>query len=58
MDSDITEAPSINLSAGHHVILVFFDLEKWMYSILNDVNNIGIKGRIFVFIENVLSKCL
>ena len=45
---------------GDHVVSVFFDLEKaydttWKYGILKDLHNIGLKGRMPIFINNFLS---
>ena len=45
---------------GDHVVSVLFDLEKaydttWKYGILKDLHNIGLKGRMPIFINNFLS---
>ena len=45
---------------GEHVVSVFFDLEKaydttWKYGILEDLFNMGLRGRMPVFIKNFLS---
>ena len=43
-----------------HAVAVFFDLEKaydttWKYGIMNDLHNLGLRGRLPVFISNFLS---
>ena len=43
-----------------HLVAVFFDLEKaydttWKYGIMNDLHDIGLKGRLPVFVQNFLS---
>ena len=43
-----------------HLVAVFFDLEKaynttWKYGIMNDLHEIGLKGRLPVFVQNFLS---
>ena len=43
-----------------HLIAVFFDLEKaydttWKYGIMNDLQEIGLKGRLPIFVQNFLS---
>ena len=45
---------------GHHVVSVFFDLEKaydttWKYGIMRDLYNLGLRGRLPIFIQNFLS---
>ena len=45
---------------GHHVVSVFFDLEKaydttWKYGIMRDLYNLGLRGRLPFFIQNFLS---
>ena len=45
---------------GNHVVSIFFDLEKaydttWKYGILKDLQELGLRGRMPVFIENYLS---
>ena len=44
-----------------HLVAVFFDLEKaydtiWKYGIMNDLHDIGLKGRLPNFVQNFLSK--
>ena len=44
-----------------HLVVVFFDLEKaydttWKYGIMNDLHEIGLKGRLPTFVRNFLSK--
>ena len=44
---------------GHHVVSVFFDLEKaydtaWKYGILRDLHSAGLRGRMPLFIQNFL----
>ena len=43
-----------------HLVAVFFDLEKaydttWKYGIMNDLHEIGLKGRLPIFVQNFLS---
>ena len=43
-----------------HLVAVFFDLEKayettWKYGIMNDLQEIGLKGRLPIFVMNFLS---
>ena len=43
-----------------HLVAVFFDLEKaydttWKYGIMNDLHEIGLKGRLPIFAQNFLS---
>ena len=43
-----------------HLVAVFFDLEKaydttWKYGIMNDLQEIGLKGRLPIFVQNFLS---
>ena len=43
-----------------HLVTVFFDLEKaydttWKYGIMNDLHEIGLKGRLPSFVQNFLS---
>ena len=43
-----------------HLVAVFFDLEKaydttWKYGIMNDLHEIGLKGRLPIFDQNFLS---
>ena len=43
-----------------HLVSVFFDLEKaydttWKYGIMKDVHDIGLKGRLPLFLQNVLT---
>ena len=43
-----------------HLVAVFFDLEKaydttWKYGIMNDFLEIGLKGRLPIFVQNFLS---
>ena len=43
-----------------HLVAVFFDLEKaydttWKYGIMNDLHEIGLKGRLPTFVQNFLS---
>ncbi|MCU7800748.1 MAG: reverse transcriptase-like protein [gamma proteobacterium symbiont of Lucinoma myriamae] len=43
-----------------HVVAIFFDLEKaydttWKYGIMNDLHNLGLRGRLPNFISNFLS---
>ena len=43
-----------------HLVAVFFDLEKaydttWKYGIMNDLHEIGLKGRLPIFVKNFLS---
>ena len=43
-----------------HLLAVFFDLEKaydttWKYGIMNDLHEIGLKGRLPIFVQNFLS---
>ena len=43
-----------------HLVAVFFDLEKaynttWKYVIMNDLHEIGLKGRLPIFVQNFLS---
>ena len=43
-----------------HLVAVFFDLEKaydttWKYGIMNDLHEIGRKGRLPIFVQNFLS---
>ncbi|MCU7801126.1 MAG: hypothetical protein KZQ70_13560, partial [gamma proteobacterium symbiont of Lucinoma myriamae] len=43
-----------------HLVAVFFDMEKaydttWKYGIMNDIHEIGLKGRLPMFIQNFLS---
>ena len=43
-----------------HLVSVFFDLEKayyttWKYGIIKDVHDIGLKGRLLLFLQNVLT---
>ncbi len=45
---------------GDHVVAIFFDLEKaydttWKYGIMNDLYEMGLRGRLPHFIENFLS---
>ena len=45
---------------GEHVVSVFFDLEKaydttWKFGIMDDLFNMGLRGRMPMFIENFLS---
>ena len=45
---------------GEHVVAVFFDLEKaydtaWKYGIMSDLHNMGLRGRLPLFIQNFLS---
>ena len=45
---------------GHHVITVFFDLEKaydttWKYGIMKDLHDAGLKGKMPLFIQNFLA---
>ena len=40
-----------------HLVAVFFDLEKaydttWKYGIMNDLHEIGLKGRLPIFVQN------
>ena len=44
---------------GEHAVAVFFDLEKaydttWKHGILQDLENVGLKGRLPIFISNFL----
>ena len=44
-----------------HLVSVFFDLEKaydttWKYGIMKDVHDIGLKGRLPLFLQNFLTK--
>ena len=43
-----------------HLVAVLFDLEKandttWKYGIMNDLHEIGLKGRLPIFVQNFLS---
>ena len=43
-----------------HLVAVFFDLEKaydttWKYGIMNDLHEIGLKGRLPIFVQNFLA---
>ena len=43
-----------------HLVSVFFDLEKaydttWKYGIMKDVHDIGLKGRLPLFLQNFLT---
>ena len=43
-----------------HLLAVFFDLEKaydttWKYGIMNDLHEIGLRGRLPIFVQNFLS---
>jgi ribonuclease HI len=45
---------------GDHVVSVFFDLEKaydttWKYGIMRDLQELGLRGRLPLFIQNFLS---
>ena len=45
---------------GEHVVSIFFDLEKaydttWKYGILNDLHEIGLRGRLPLFIKRFLN---
>ena len=45
---------------GHHVVSIFFDLEKaydttWKYGIMRDLYNVGLRGKLPIFIRNFLS---
>ena len=45
---------------GDHVVSVFFDLEKaydttWKYGIMRDLHELGLRGRLPIFIQNFLS---
>ena len=45
---------------GNHVVSVFFDLEKtydtiWKYGVTRDVHKIGLRGRMPMFTQNVLT---
>jgi ribonuclease HI len=45
---------------GHHVVSVFFDLEKaydttWKYGIMKDLHNSGLRGKMPLFIKNFLA---
>ena len=45
---------------GEHTVAVFFDLEKaynttWKYGILNDLHNLGLRGRLPLFIKGFLA---
>ena len=45
---------------GEHVVAIFFDLEKaydmtWKYGILKDLHNVGLRGRLPIFIQRFLS---
>ena len=44
-----------------HVVAVFFDLEKaydttWKYGILRDLHELGVKGRLAIFLESFLAE--
>ena len=46
--------------SGDHVVSVFFDLEKaydttWKHGIIKDLHDIGLRGRLPLFIQNFLS---
>ena len=55
--------PQLLRSWGHkkeHSVSVFFDLEKaynttWKYGIMKDVHDIGLKGRLPLFLQNYLT---
>ncbi len=45
---------------GHHVVSVFFDLEKaydttWKYGIMKDLHKAGLRGKMPIFIQNFLA---
>ena len=45
---------------GNHVVSVFFDLEKaydtvWKYGVIRDLQKVGLRGRMPMFIQNFLS---
>ena len=45
---------------GNHVVSVFFDLEKaydtvWKHCVIRDLHNTGLRGRMPMFIQNLLS---
>ena len=45
---------------NEHLVAVFFDLEKaydttWKYGIMNDLHEIGLKGRLPIFVQKFIS---